>query len=99
MNWAEITDPTVAKTWHAVQVQTEQRSLIVRTLISLVGMLLLAVGFVGLFFPIIPGVLLIASGLALLGRQYHWARTALDKVTPARLKKPQPADAEDAEAA
>lgn len=80
-------------------VQSEQRSFIVRTLISLVGTLLVAVGFVGLFFPVIPGVVLIASGLALLGRQYHWARTALDKVTPARLKKSATSTASDAEAA
>lgn len=99
MNQAAITEPATAQTWHAVGVQSEQRSLIVRTLISLVGMLLLAVGFVGLFFPVIPGVVLIASGLALLGRQYHWARTALDRVTPARLKKSPPSNAEDAEAA
>lgn len=82
-----------------MSVQSEQRSFVVRTLISLVGTLLLAIGFVGLFFPVIPGVVLIASGLALLGRQYHWARTALDKVTPARLKNPVAADAQDAEAA
>lgn len=83
-----------------MSVQSEQRSFVVRTLISLVGTLLLAIGFVGLFFPVIPGVVLIASGLALLGRQYHWARTALDKVTPARLKKaPATEAASDAEAA
>lgn len=80
-----------------MSVQSEQRSFVVRTLISLVGTLLLAIGFVGLFFPVIPGVVLIASGLALLGRQYHWARTALDRVTPARLKKPQATET-DAEA-
>ncbi|MDX1447708.1 MAG: PGPGW domain-containing protein [Acidimicrobiia bacterium] len=81
-------------------VQPEQRSLVVRTLISMVGGLLLAVGFVGLFFPIIPGVVLIASGLALLGCQYHWARKALDKITPARLKKQSPeSDTAEAEAA
>ncbi|MFP5331915.1 MAG: PGPGW domain-containing protein [Acidimicrobiia bacterium] len=82
-----------------MDVQPEQRSLVVRTLISLVGGLLVAVGFVGLFFPVIPGLVLIASGLALLGRQYHWARAALDKVTPARLKKPTTEAVSDAEAA
>jgi hypothetical protein len=68
--------------------QNERRSLIGRAVITVVGTLLVAVGVVGLFLPILPGIVLIASGLALLGRQYHWARTALDRVTPARLKRP-----------
>jgi hypothetical protein len=68
--------------------QNERRSLIGRAVITVVGTLLVAVGVVGLFLPILPGIVLIASGLALLGKQYHWARTALDRVTPARLKRP-----------
>jgi hypothetical protein len=68
--------------------QNERRSLIGRAVITVVGTLLVAVGLVGLFLPILPGIVLIASGLALLGKQYHWARTALDRVTPARLKRP-----------
>jgi hypothetical protein len=68
--------------------QSERRSLIGRAVITVVGTLLVAVGLVGLFLPILPGIVLIASGLALLGKQYHWARTALDRVTPARLKRP-----------
>jgi hypothetical protein len=68
--------------------QSERRSLIGRAVITVVGTLLVAVGLVGLFLPVLPGIVLIASGLALLGKQYHWARTALDRVTPARLKRP-----------
>lgn len=91
-------DPTTSGMWHSGNVQQPHRSFVVRSMIAFVGALLVAIGFVGLFFPVIPGIVLIASGLALLGRQYHWARTALDRVTPTRLKKPA-APASDAEAA
>lgn len=91
-------DPTAPGMWQSGCVQQPHRSFIVRSVIAFVGALLVAVGFVGLFFPVIPGIVLIASGLALLGRQYHWARTALDRVTPTRMKRTPP-EATDAEAA
>ena len=81
-----------------MSMQSERRSLIARAIITVFGTLLVTVGVVGLFLPIIPGIVLIASGLALLGKQYHWARTALDRVTPARLKRSTD-EAPEAEAA
>ena len=76
----------------------QQRPLVARAAISVVGTTLVAVGFAGLFLPVLPGIVLIASGLALLGRQYGWARSALDRVTPTRLKRDHEPTAE-AEAA
>lgn len=84
--------------WHADGVQAQQRSLVGKAAITVAGSSLVAVGTVGLFLPVIPGVVLIASGLALLGREYGWARSTLDRVTPARLKRRQPPESE-AEAA
>ena len=59
-----------------------------RAAISVAGTSLIVVGTAGLFLPVLPGVVLIASGLGILGKQYVWARTTLDRVTPARLKRP-----------
>jgi len=71
--------------------QEQQRSLVTRAAISIVGTTLVVLGFVGLFLPVLPGIVLIASGLAVLGRQYGWARRALHRVTPARLRRdPEP---------
>jgi uncharacterized protein len=77
-------------------VHSPPRSLAARAGITVVGTSLLAVGTAGLFLPVIPGVVLLASGLAILGRQYGWARTALDRVTPARFKHEEATEAEAA---
>ena len=45
--------------------------------INILGFSLLIGGIVGLFLPVIPGWLLIIPGLAVLGREYLWARKAL----------------------
>jgi len=42
------------------------------------GFSLLAVGLVGLFLPILQGVLMILGGLAILGRDLPWARRITD---------------------
>lgn len=78
--------------------QERERSVIGKAAISVAGTALIAVGTVGLFLPVLPGVVLIASGLAVLGRQYRWARKTLDRVTPARFRKESTPSAE-AEAA
>jgi uncharacterized protein (TIGR02611 family) len=50
-----------------------------RAVITLVGGAVLLTGIVGLFFPILPGWLLIIAGLAILATEYVWARRALGK--------------------
>ena len=69
-----------------------------RAVISVTGTTLIVVGTAGLFLPVLPGVVLIASGLGILGKQYGWARTTLDRVTPTRLRRQSEPDA-DSEAA
>jgi hypothetical protein len=44
------------------------------------GWCLLVVGMVGLFLPVIQGLLCIASGLTLLSSEYRWAGACLDWV-------------------
>jgi hypothetical protein len=68
--------------------QQTPRSMASRAAITVAGSSLIVVGTAGLFLPVVPGVVLIASGLGLLGKQYGWARTTLDRVTPARLRRP-----------
>ena len=45
-----------------------------------VGTSLVVVGLAGLVLPILPGWLLIIAGLALLARDFFWARRLLDYV-------------------
>lgn len=78
--------------------QDRQRSMVGKAAISVAGTALIAVGTVGLFLPVLPGVVLIASGLAVLGRQYSWAAKTLVRVTPARFRRGSEA-ASEAEAA
>ena len=98
MNWGTFADHQRTETWHAGPMHTRPRSVLGRVAISVAGATLIAVGTVGLFLPVLPGVVLIGSGLAVLGRQYGWARTTLERVTPARLKRQRQPDSE-AEAA
>lgn len=41
------------------------------------GWLLLFLGIVGLFLPFLQGILFILGGLAILSREYTWARRCL----------------------
>jgi hypothetical protein len=49
-----------------------------RAAVTLLGTGLLGVGLVGLALPVLPGWLFIFGGLAVLAREYAWARDALD---------------------
>lgn len=54
------------------------------------GWLLLMLGAVGLFLPILPGVLLLIVGLSILSVEYEWARrwmSPLRRRFPATDKK------------
>ncbi|MGH9569256.1 MAG: PGPGW domain-containing protein, partial [Candidatus Angelobacter sp.] len=42
-----------------------------RVLVSSAGWSLLVLGLAGLFLPVLPGVLLVLVGLALLSTEYH----------------------------
>ncbi len=64
------------------------------------GFLLLLLGFIGLFLPVLQGILLILAGLGVLGRDLPWARAVTDRlasfVRRRAAKNPgrPPADAE-----
>jgi uncharacterized membrane protein YbaN (DUF454 family) len=56
------------------------------------GWILLMLGAVGLFLPILPGVLLLIVGLSILSVEYEWARrwmTTLRRRFPATDKRLQ----------
>lgn len=45
-----------------------------RIAIATAGWTLLFLGFVGLFLPVLPGVLFLLIGLSILSVEYEWAR-------------------------
>lgn len=49
------------------------RDVAVKLIRATSGVVLLLVGIVGLFMPVLPGWLLIIPGLALLARDFAWA--------------------------
>ncbi|MDQ3659782.1 MAG: hypothetical protein M3454_01710 [Actinomycetota bacterium] len=50
-----------------------------RLLVTVVGFLLLGAGLVLMILPIVPGLLVVVSGLVVLSAEYFWATRALDK--------------------
>ena len=44
------------------------------------GFLLLLLGVIGLFLPILQGVLMILAGLAVLGRDFPWSRAITERL-------------------
>jgi len=63
-----------------------------RVAFNAAGWLLLLVGAVGLFLPVLPGVLLVVIALSILSIEYAWARrwmSALLHRFPATEKKLQ----------
>jgi hypothetical protein len=49
-----------------------------RAAITVVGFALVSLGLAGLLLPVLPGWVLIIAGLAVLGREYSWAHSALE---------------------
>jgi uncharacterized membrane protein YbaN (DUF454 family) len=41
--------------------------------LSTLGMALIAVGVMGIFLPVLPGLIPIAAGMTLLARRFAWA--------------------------
>jgi uncharacterized protein YqgC (DUF456 family) len=48
--------------------------------LSTAGFGLVAVGVVGIFLPIIPGLIPIAAGMTLLARRFAWAERTVEAV-------------------
>ena len=72
-----------------------ERPLIIRILISAAGGILLLVGLLGWFLPLMPGWPFVIAGLAILAGEFVWARRLLDRareqlgrMTGRRSRKP-----------
>ena len=62
------------------KVTAPRRSGLWRILRIASGFALLALGIVGLFLPVLQGVLMILAGLAILGRDFPWSRAITDRL-------------------
>ena len=51
-----------------------------RVLVQVVGWVFILVGIVGLFLPILQGVLFLLIGLMILSTEYAWAHHLLSKI-------------------
>ena len=56
-----------------------ERPLIIRIIFSAAGGILLLVGLLGWFLPLMPGWPFVIAGLAILAGEFVWARRLLDK--------------------
>ena len=54
------------------------RRLVSRVGVTITGSLLIALGIVGLFLPVLPGVVFLVGGLAFLAREYTWAERLVE---------------------
>ncbi|MBI4166781.1 MAG: PGPGW domain-containing protein [Acidobacteria bacterium] len=51
-----------------------------RILVLITGWAFIVIGIIGLFLPVIQGVLCLMIGLIILSTEYHWARRRLDRI-------------------
>lgn len=56
------------------------RAFLKHLIVQLAGWAFVVVGIIGLFLPILQGILFILTGLIILSTEYHWARRLLEKV-------------------
>jgi uncharacterized protein len=57
-----------------------------RAAVLVIGWAFIALGVVGLFLPVLPGILFLLVGLIMLSSEYVWAHHLLDKL---RLRYPK----------
>lgn len=60
---------------------TSGNRLVARIGVLTLGSLLLLAGVAGIFLPVLPGIALLAGGIALMAREFAWARRVLDEAT------------------
>ena len=51
-----------------------------KILVLVTGWAFIVIGIVGLFLPVLQGIVCIVIGLIILSTEYHWARRLLEKV-------------------
>ena len=71
----EDTKPVVSLTQFRTDNSPAKPMRSLRTMAS--GWVLLVLGVVGLFLPLLPGIVLLIAGLVVLSREYEWARRLL----------------------
>ena len=87
--------PEIARHWHDHPAVAPIKVVVLfiahngkRIIVTLVGLVVLAVGLIGLLLPVLPGWALIFVGLAILATEYVWAqrllRIAKEKATAAK---------------
>ena len=59
---------------------TFMKAFLKRLLVQFVGWAFIVVGIIGLFLPIIQGILCLLIGLIILSTQYAWAHRLMEKV-------------------
>ncbi len=50
-----------------------------RIALIILGWIFIALGIVGLFLPVLQGILFLLVGLVILSTEYHWVRKLLEK--------------------
>jgi uncharacterized membrane protein YbaN (DUF454 family) len=51
-----------------------------KILVLITGWAFILIGIIGLFLPVIQGVLCLMIGLIILSTEYHWAKRLLERV-------------------
>jgi uncharacterized membrane protein YbaN (DUF454 family) len=51
-----------------------------KILVLITGWAFIVVGIVGLFLPVLQGILFLMIGLIILSTEYHWARRLVERV-------------------
>ncbi len=51
-----------------------------KILVLITGWAFIVIGIIGLFLPVLQGVLCLMIGLIILSTEYHWARRLLERV-------------------
>jgi hypothetical protein len=55
------------------------QKVIVKIFVTILGYILLILGIIGLFLPVLQGILMIFAGLTLLSTEYHWPSKVITK--------------------
>jgi uncharacterized membrane protein YbaN (DUF454 family) len=55
------------------------KKVIIKVVVTTVGSILLVLGVLGLFLPVLQGILFILAGLTLLSTEYHWPSKIINK--------------------
>lgn len=72
-----------------------RKPLIIKLVLTVAGGVLTLLGLVGIMLPVMPGVVFLVPGLAILAGEYAWVRNLVDRVRPHRLDGSRPHHRDD----